>query len=100
MPAAPRKRRARRSSRRARAALGLGGRHVAEVRDHFAHQLHGHRHAVAVAGAALGDANPALADAVFLDVVALDALEADADAALERALVVELALGAAGEAVR
>jgi hypothetical protein len=94
MPAAPCKRRARRSSRtRARAAFGLGGRHVAEVRDHLAHQFHGHRHAVAIAGAALGDANPRLADAVFLDVVALDALEADADAALERALVVNLLLG-------
>src|SRR5947207_2846557 len=87
------------SARRARLAGSVGRWRVAEVRHHLAHELHRHRDAVPVAGTALGHADPAFAHAVFLDVVAFDALETDADAALERALVVELALGVGGEAI-
>src|SRR5690606_23950351 len=46
-----------------------------------------------------GDPDPALADAVFLDVVALLALEADADAAAEDGLVVVGAARVVAEAV-
>ena len=59
------------------------------------------RQQVALAVARLADrsADPALADAIFLDVVALAALEAHADAALERGLVVERARGIDAESV-
>ena len=50
----------------------------------LAAQLHRHRHAVAVDRLAGGDADPAFGGAIFLDIVALAALEADADAALQR----------------
>src|SRR5690606_18663604 len=48
---------------------------------------------------ARGDADPALADAVLLHVAALHALEADADAAVERGLVVMRAARIVGQAV-
>src|SRR5690606_31821979 len=48
---------------------------------------------------ARGDADPGFADAVLLDVAALDALEADADAAVERGLVVMRAARVVGQAV-
>src|SRR5690606_6327118 len=45
------------------------------------------------------DPDPALADAVLLDIAALHALEADADAAVERGLVVMRAARVVGQAV-
>src|ERR1700722_5374120 len=68
--------------------MRLSGRLVAEVRLDRAVDLDGERVAVAVLGIAGGDAHPALADAIFLDVGFLDALEADADIARKHRLVV------------
>src|ERR1700733_8417804 len=59
-----------------------------EIRLDRAGELDGQRIAVAVLGLAGRDADPAFADAIFLDVGLLDALEADADVALERLDVV------------
>jgi hypothetical protein len=81
------------------AARSVGGRGVAEVGLDRAAELHRQRRAVAVQCLADGDAHPALADAVFLDVGLFDALEADADAALEQGAVVVGALGVVREAV-
>src|SRR5690606_5357747 len=61
--------------------------------------LHGHRIAAAVAGTPGGDPDPALAHAVFLDIGAFLAIEADADAAAERGFVVVRAAGIVAEAV-
>ena len=55
--------------------------------------------AVAILGVAGGDADPALADAVFLDVGLLDALEADADVARKNLGVVIGAAWIGGEAI-
>ena len=56
--------------------------------------------ALAVAGLADRSANPVLADAVFLDVVPLTALESNADAARKRRFVVKWAVGVDAEVVR
>ena len=72
---------------------------VAEVGLDFALQLEGHGPAVAGHGVADGQPHPFLADAVFLDVGALHALEANADSPLEQSLIVVWALGIGGEAV-
>src|SRR3984893_11163811 len=48
--------------------------------------------AVAILGVAGGDSHPALADAIFLDVGLLDALEADADVARQDRFIVVRAL--------
>src|SRR5207342_854014 len=61
--------------------------------------LHRHRLAAAVQRLAHRQADPALADAVLLDVVAFDPVEADADAAFEHGFVVELAARVVGEVV-
>src|SRR5215468_3849749 len=55
--------------------------------------------AVAVPGLAGGHPDPALADAVFLDIGLFDALEADADVARERVGVIVGAVRIVGEAV-
>src|SRR5579872_6872545 len=52
-------------------------------------QLDRQRVAVAILGLANLDPNPSFADAVFADILLLDALEADADVALDRVGVVE-----------
>ncbi len=70
-----------------------------EVRLDDALELDGERIALAVDRLADGDADPALAHAIFLDVGLLLAIELDADAALEQRLVVVRALGIGGQAV-
>src|SRR5690606_18414308 len=62
---------------------GLVGALVVPERLDLAAVLEGHGVAVAVQGAAGGDADPALADAVLLHVLALLAVEQDADPALQ-----------------
>src|SRR5262245_56224125 len=71
-----------------------------EISYTLALQFNGQRPALAVGRLAGGEAHPALADAVFLDVGLLLALEAHAHAALQQRLVVEGAPGIGGEAVR
>src|SRR5436190_20571315 len=66
-----------------RSAFQSGRRLVAEIRFDRAVHLDRQRVAVAVLGVAGGDAHPALADAIFLDVGFLDALETNADVARE-----------------
>src|SRR5260370_36924028 len=61
---------------------------VAEIRLDRAVNLDGQRIAVAVLGIPGGDAHPALADAIFLDIGLLDALEANADVARQHLLIV------------
>src|SRR6266481_5138263 len=56
-----------------------GLRLVAEIRLHGAVHLDGERVAVAILGVAGGHADPAFADAIFLDIGFFRALEADAD---------------------
>src|SRR5262249_32315701 len=56
---------------------------VAEIRFDRAVHLDGQRVAVTVLGISSGDAHPAFADAIFLDIGLLDALEANADVARE-----------------
>src|ERR1700735_4411587 len=51
-----------------------------EIRLNLAFELDRQRLAVAVDGFADGDADPAFGDGVFLDIVFLDTVEADADA--------------------
>src|SRR6218665_863084 len=65
----------------------------------LAAQLHRDGIAVAVDGLAGGDADPAFGGAIFLHVLALLALEADADAALQRRHVEIRAARIVGEAV-
>src|SRR6476660_5846514 len=74
--------------------LRPGKRSVArpEIRFDGPLQLHCHGIAVAIHRFAGDDAHPALADAILLDIVAFDAVEADADTALEQLLVEERAL--------
>jgi hypothetical protein len=62
-------------------------------------QLDGHGISPPVLGGRVRHPHPAFADAVFLHVGLLDALEADADAALEHFGVVEGAAGIVGKAV-
>src|SRR5665213_1919921 len=57
---------------------------VAEIRLDRAVDLDGERIAVAVPGVAGGDAHPALADAILLDIGLLDTLEANADIARQQ----------------
>src|SRR5271168_3283053 len=71
-----------------------------EIRLDLALELDRHGIAVAVLCRSCGDANPSLADAVFLDIVLLDALEADADASLQHFGIVERAVGVGGKAIR
>src|ERR1700753_2653302 len=63
-------------------------------------RLDGERIAVAILGGAGGHAHPAFADAVFLDIGLLDALEANADISRQDRLVVVRALRVGGETVR
>src|SRR5262245_33283344 len=65
-----------------------GRRLIAEIRLDRAVHLDRQRVAVAVLGITGGDAHPALADAVLLDIGLLDALESNADIAREDLLVV------------
>src|SRR6185437_8304429 len=60
-----------------------------EIRLDLALDLDGHRIAATVTGLAGLHADPAFADRVFLDVVALDIVEAHADAALQGLRIVE-----------
>src|SRR5690606_18767336 len=62
-------------------------------------ELHGHRVAAAVQRLAGDHPDPALADAVLLDVGALLAVEADADAAFQQGGVVVRAARVEGQAV-
>src|SRR3546814_14985820 len=59
-------------------------RFVLEIGFDAALELDRHWITGAIAGGAGGDAHPALADAVFLDIGFFDAFEADADATLEQ----------------
>ena len=70
-----------------------------KVRLDRAAELHGQRVSLAVERLAGRDAYPALADAVFLDVGLLLALEADAHAARQELGVVERAFRVVGQAV-
>src|SRR5690349_12877422 len=72
---------------------------LVEVGLDLAGELDGERIALAVDGLADGDADPALADAVLLDVGLLLAVELDADAARQQGLVVVRALGDGGGTV-
>ncbi len=77
----------RQSSRRQRAAAENPAALtplLLEIRLDRTLDLHGQRVAVAILGVADHHADPALADAIFFDVGALLALEADADIARER----------------
>src|SRR6266851_6135496 len=76
-----------------------GGVLVAEVRLNRAVDLDGERVAVAIPGVARRDAHPALADAIFLDVGFLDALEAYADVARQHIGIVVRALRIGRETV-
>ena len=60
------------------------GRRVPRIGLHLALELHGHGLAEAVLGLAGRHADPALADAILADVLALFSVEDDADAALQR----------------
>src|SRR5690606_16046169 len=71
-----------------RSGLAGGLLHVLIIRFDRALQLDRQRIALAVAGLAGGDADPALAHAIFFDIGLLDPLEADADAAGEQIGVV------------
>jgi hypothetical protein len=66
----------------------LFARRLEIIRLHRAGQPDRQQIAFAVARLAYGSADPIFADAIFLDVVALAPLEADADAARERRFVV------------
>jgi len=66
----------------------LGLRLVPIIRLDRAVHLDGQRVAVTILGVAGGDAHPALADAIFLDIGLLGALEADADVARQYRFVV------------
>src|ERR1700730_7130088 len=87
-PIAPRRRTAQSRATTERAAGSPFRRIAAEIRLHPAAQLDGQRHAAPVYRLADGDADPALADAVFLDRGLLDAVEADAHPPLEERRVV------------
>src|SRR5690606_11511268 len=77
----------------------LAGLLVEQVGLDLALEFHRHRVAAAVEGLADDHADPALADAVLLDVGALLAVEADADAPLQQGGVVVRAARVEGQAV-
>src|SRR5690349_822789 len=79
-----------RGATKGRASRGpfLFSRLVLEIRLDRTFQLDGQRLALAVERLAGGDADPAFADAVFLDVGLLLAGEADTDVLLQNGLVV------------
>src|SRR5205823_2198812 len=70
-----------------------------EIGLDLAGELDGERVALAIDGLADGDADPALAHAIFLDVGLLLAVELDADALLQQGLVIVRALGIGRETV-
>src|SRR5436309_2380321 len=72
---------------------------VAEIGFDRTVHLDGQRVAEAVLGIARGDADPALADAVFLDIGLFDALEANADVARQNLFIVIRAAWVDREAV-
>src|SRR5690606_22503260 len=74
-------------------------RRLAQVGLDGALELERHRPAEAIPGIADRDPHPALADAIFLDIVLLDTLEADADAALQQRRIVIRARRIVAEAV-
>lgn len=85
------------------ATVRLGNRTSAarpEIRLDGALELHGHGITMAIDGFAGDDAHPAFADAILFDIVALDAVEADANATFEQFLVEERALRVVAQAVR
>src|SRR6185312_10371705 len=61
---------------------------IPEIRLDGTVHLDGQRIAVAILGVARGDTDPALADAVFLDIGLVDALEANADVARQNVRIV------------
>src|ERR1700761_4548787 len=73
---------------------------IPEIRLGRAVHLDGQRIAVSILGIAGGDAHPALADAIFLDIGLLDALEADADVARQDRFIVVWAARIDRQAVR
>src|SRR5882757_4502413 len=73
---------------------------VAKIRLDRTVHLQRQRVAVAVLGVAGGNAHPAFADAIFLDIGFLDALEANADVAREYLLIVVGALRIGRQAIR
>jgi hypothetical protein len=85
------------ASRRGEGASTLGG--PQEIGLDCAGHADRQQIALAVAGLADRGANPVLADAVFLDVVPLTALEPNADAPGQRRAVVERALGVDAEMI-
>src|ERR1700733_4804983 len=76
-----------------------GRRLVAEIRFDRAMDLDRQRIAVAIPGVAGGDADPAFADAIFLDIGLLDALEADADVARQDRFIIVRALRIGAQAI-
>src|SRR3546814_4678373 len=74
-------------------------RFVLEIGFDAALELDRHWITGAIAGGAGGDAHPALADAVFLDIGFFDAFEADADATLEQGGIEIGAVRVVGETV-
>src|SRR3569832_1695879 len=72
---------------------------VPEIRLDRPVHLDGQRITVAVLGIARGDADPAFADTVLLDIGLLDTLEADADVPRQDVRVVIWAVRVAREAV-
>src|SRR5208337_4384594 len=72
---------------------------IAEIRLDRTLRLQCQRITAAVQGLSDGHADPALADAVFLDIGLLDTLEPNADATAQHGLVIERAGGVVGQAV-
>src|SRR5712675_2089296 len=77
-----------------------GRRLVAEIRLDRAMNLDGQRIAIAVLGVAGGDADPTLADAIFLDIGFLGPLESNADVARKQLFIVIRAVRIGGQAIR
>src|SRR3954447_22336110 len=73
--------------------------HLEQIRLHLPVQLDRQRPAVAVHGLSGLHPDPAFRDAIFLDVAALAALEADADAAAEQLRLEIRAAGIHGQSV-
>lgn len=74
-------------------------RQVMEVRHDLALELDRHRIAVTVARAASCYTDPSLADAIFLDVCSLLAVEPNTDSALQQSGVVERAFRIRSKAI-
>ena len=72
---------------------------IQEIGNHFALDLYRHRAAAPVQSLSGGNADPALADAVFLDGGAFFAVETDADSTREQIRIMEGALGIDRQAV-